>query len=294
MNKKLFSLCVLGIFILSFTGCSKKSSSKNISLNNNKLTVAVSIVPEETFVKAVAGDLVNMVTLIPPGKSPENSEPTTETLEAFSNAKTYFTIGVPSEAASILPKAKSINKDLKIVSLFDEVAKVYAPRKFGKESYDPHIWLSPKRVKIMIDRISSELSSLDPKNKTQYEANAKKYINKLDNLDKEIKDTFKNNKNKTFIVYHPAFGYFAEDYDLNMTALEKEGKEASPKDMQNLIDLAKKQNINTIFYEEEVDSKQSKAFAESINGKAEKLSPLSADYTNNIKDMAKKISNSMK
>lgn len=295
MKIKLKGLCILltGAFIISTLGCSKPNSSKNNN-SNNKVTVAVSIVPEETFVKAVGGDLVNIVTLIPPGKSPENSQPSPELLQKFSDAKTYFTIGVPTEKDSILPKVKSINKDIRLVDLFHEVNNVYPARKFGPESYDPHIWLSPKRVKIMVNSIEKELSSIDPKHKNIYENNAKKYITQINKLDNDIKNIFNKKNTKTFIVYHPAFGYLADDYKLNMVSLEKEGKKASPKDMQQLIDLAKKENINTIFYEEEIDSKQSKAFAESINGTAQKLSPLASNYIENLKSMAKSIANTLK
>lgn len=292
ISLKKFLILFLSISLIFTYGCSNLSKT-NETKANDKLTVAVSIPPEEAFVKAVAGNLVNVVTLIPPGKSPENTQPTPQTLQKFSNAKLYFTIGVPSEKESILPKAKSINKNIKIVNLFDETEKIYKPRKFGN-SIDPHIWLSPKRTEVIIQSIKNSLCSLDPKNKEIYEENCVNYINKLKTLDINIKNKFKNKKNKSFIVYHPAFGYFADDYGLNMIALEKEGKDASPQDLQNLIDIAKKQNLNTIFYEEEVDSKQSRAFAESINGKAQKLSPLSQEYITNMQTMTNDIAKTLK
>ncbi|WP_373897356.1 metal ABC transporter solute-binding protein, Zn/Mn family [Haloimpatiens sp. FM7315] len=283
-------LCL--VFLMS--GCTKNTSYNKDNTSKDKLTVAVSIVPEETFVKKVAGDLVNVVTLVPKGKSPENSQPTPEILEAFSSAKSYFTIGVPTEASSILPKVKSMNENVKIIDLFSTVQNTYKPRKFGENSMDPHIWLSPKRAKIMVEAIKDDLSSLDPKNKKIYENNASNYIKSLDDLDIYVKNTLKNMKNRNFIVYHPAFGYFAEDYNLNMVALEKEGKEASPKDMEKVIDFAKKEDLKVVFYQDEVDSKQSTAFAESIKGKSKELSPLASNYIENIKSMAKAIAESNK
>jgi zinc transport system substrate-binding protein len=93
-------------------------------------------------------------------------------------------------------------------------------------------------------------------------------------------------KNKQFVVYHPAFGYFADDYGLTMVALEEEGKEATPQHLQDVIDFAKSENIKVIFYQAEIDSSQSAAFAEELGGKTMELSPLSGDYIENLKAMA--------
>jgi len=93
-------------------------------------------------------------------------------------------------------------------------------------------------------------------------------------------------KNKTFIVYHPALGYFADDYGLTMLSLEEEGKDATAKDFEQKISEAKKQGIKVIFYQAEIDSKQSKAFAEELNGSAEQISPLAPDYIGNLRKTA--------
>jgi len=131
---------------------------------NKKPIVAVSIVPQATFVEKVAKDKVDIVTLIPKGSSPENYEPTPKQRIEFEKADLYFSIGVPSEEFSILPM---VNEKTKVIYLADEVAKTY-PSLYIGESKDPHIWLSPKRVIVIIDIISEELSTLDPANKDFY------------------------------------------------------------------------------------------------------------------------------
>jgi len=91
------------------------------------------------------------------------------------------------------------------------------------------------------------------------------------------------------MVFHPAFGYFASDYELEMYSLEEEGKEATAKRLEELIDLARRENIKAIFYQSEVDASQSKAFAEEIGGKAIMLEPLAEDYIKNLEKMARLI-----
>lgn len=274
----------LAFFMIILVGCSNKDTAKTNDVAGKPI-VAVTIVPEETFVRAVCGDLVDVVTIVPPGNSPENYEPTPQVIEKLSKASLYFSIGVPTEQANIMP----IIGDIKVVPLQDEVAKVYPDRTFESGERDPHIWLSPKRVKVMVETIAKEMSILDEENKETYENNAKEYINKLDELDKEIASSLVNLDNKKIIVYHPAFGYLTDDYGLEMFALEEEGKEATPQHLQKMIDLAKKENIKVIFYQEEIDSRQSQAYAEEIGGKTAQLAPLSPDYIENLKKMAQAI-----
>lgn len=137
------------------------------------------------------------------------------------------------------------------------------------------------------------MSELDPDNASKYNENADIYINQLDELDGQIKEAVKEVQNKKFIVYHPAFGYLADDYGLTMYALQEEGKEAIPQHLQEMIDLAKKEKIKVIFYQEEVDSSQSEAFAEEIGGKTIQLAPLAADYISNFKNMAETMTEVM-
>lgn len=282
---KNLSLLTLITTCLILVSCSKEKTTYECEISK-KLPIAVSIAPQKTFVKAVAGDLVDVVTMIPSGQNPENFQPTPTLLENFSKAKIYFSIGVPTENSSILPKAKDLNSSLKIINLDKEVAKVYPDREFAPGKRDPHIWLSPKRTKIMINIIKEELSKIDPSNKSIYAKNADEYLKKLDEIDTDIKSSLTNLKNKSIIVYHPAFGYFCDEYGLNMIALETEGKEAQPQDLQKTIDMAKEKEIKTIFYQAEIDSKQSKTFADEIGGKTELIAPLSPDYIENLKKIA--------
>ncbi|MPN61082.1 hypothetical protein SDC9_208816 [bioreactor metagenome] len=78
-----------------------------------------------------------------------------------------------------------------------------------------------------------------------------------------------------------------------MYALEEEGKEATIEHLQDMIDLAKEENIKVVFYQEEIDSSQSESFAEEIGGKTTQLAPLAADYIGNLKKMAQIMGEAM-
>lgn len=284
-------LLLIPLVFIFISGCNNEV--KTTADIKERIVVAVSIIPQKAFVEAVCGDLVDVVAMIPPGNSPHNYEPTPREIQKFNQASIYFAIGVPTEEGNIIPNAKEI-KSLKIVKLHEDVAKIYPEIKDGSEGRDPHIWLSPKRVKIMVESIAHEMSELDPENKIIYEENAKAYIEKLSNLDLKIKVVLENVENRKIIVFHPAFGYLAEDYGIQMYALEEEGKEATIQHMFDMIDLAKKENIKVIFYQAEDAGRQAQSFAEEIGGKTILLDPLAVDYLGNLSDMVATMAEVMK
>lgn len=279
MNIKKIIICIFFLLIVgTFISCDDD--------DNDKLTVGVTIIPQKTFVSKVCGDLVDIVVMVPTGSSPETYEPKPKDMVKLDKSYIYFTIGVPTEETNII---SGIPKDTKIVHLEKACAEKYNDLTFSTGGRDPHIWLSPKRVIVMVETIRDEMSKIDPLNQETYKQNAKAFIEELVELDKQIKEALEKSEVKNFIAFHPAFGYLADDYDLTMYALEEDGKEITTKHFMNMVDFAKENNIKIIFYQEEVDGSQAEAFANEINGEAIMLEPLSADYVNNLLNMAKKI-----
>ncbi len=223
--------------------------------------------------------------MIPAGASAENYEMSFKDISKFNNSSIYFSIGVPAEENGIIPH---ISKNTKLIQLENTVANEYPDIKIGDER-DPHIWLSPKRVIVMIEKIESEMSAIDPENAKFYSQNAEGYINKLQQLNQELINIFKDKKAKHFFISHPSYGYFAEDYDLKMVELEHHGQEVTPKELAKLSGKAKEMGVKTVFAQEEASKKQAELLAKEIGGKVEILKPLSPDYTAELKRAAKLI-----
>jgi len=279
VRSSIFVLLILGV-VIAMAGCVETATS----LDDGKLVVAVSLVPEGTFVKEVAGDNAEVLVMIPPGYSPETYDLTPKQMQKLAQADVYFAIGVPSEEA-ILP---SLNPQTKCVRLQDAVSSVY-PELQMNGARDPHIWLSPRRAEVMVDTIASVLSLFDPEHAAEYRKNADSYMTKIADASAYANEQLKDAAGKTFITTHPAFGYFADEYGLKMQSLEEDGKEATIQHMQELIDLARAENISTIFYQQEAETAQANAFAEEIGGSIVLLSPLEPNYTENIRSMAEAI-----
>lgn len=247
--------------------------------------LAVTILPEQDFVRAVVGEDFRIVTLVPPGHSPETYEPTAATMMALSDASAYFSIGVPVEDAALLP---ALPKEVLHVPLADAVGAAY-PDLMIDGGRDPHIWLSPSRVRVMIGVILDTVCALRPDRAALYSQNAAAYLAAIDAADSRIRSLIAESGVTEFFVYHPAFGYLAAEYGLTMHALESEGSEATAPDMAALVDMAKERNIRVIFYQAETDSRQAQAFATEIGGRAVMLSPLAEGYVENLEVMASAI-----
>lgn len=296
LSRKKLILLLLVISSAIFCACGQDESVKS-----QKPVIAVSIPPQEEFVKAIAGDNVEIVTIIPPGSSPETYQPSPKQMQLFSTASVYFAMGVPSEEANLLPKASELNPDAKVIRLDKEVANVYPElyisghtHENGEDSHadseslsrDPHIWMSPKRVMVMVDVMEHELSALNPENKELYSSKAKTYKEQLRQLDLSIREQLSESGQKEFIIYHPSMGYFADDYGLKMIAVENEGKDATARQLQSIIDLAKEHNIKVIFHQSEIASAQSRTLADEIGGRVVEITPLSSDYIKSMEKIA--------
>lgn len=283
LNKKTYKNLLFFIIILSIIFWSNSIS------RSQQLNIAVTIVPQKEMVKKIAGQKISVTVLIPPGYSPGNYAPRPSELTKLSDAKIYFSIGVPTDIQNILPKIKQFNSDIKVIRLDKMVSNIYPDRKFTNGSRDQHIWLSLKRTKVMAEIIRDQLIKLNPDQEGIYKRNTNLYIDKIEETQKVIKRFLKDKKGDFFLVYHPSYGYFAEEFGLKMVSIEEDGKEATAKQIQKIIDFARENNINKIFYQASIDSRQTKAIAEEINAELIGLNPLAENHLINLVEIAKKI-----
>ena len=117
--------------------------------------------------------------------------------------------------------------------------------------HDPHIWLSPEKAKQMCRTICAELSKIYPAHRAQFESNLIGLLGRLDALQIYGETELSNIKNRNLVTFHDGFSYFAESFDLHiLKAVEEEsGSEASAKELIEIIDLVRKNNLPAIFTE---------------------------------------------
>jgi zinc transport system substrate-binding protein len=267
-------------------------------------TVAVTIVPQIEMVEAIVGDKVEVVEMIPKGFSPSNYAPSPAEMRAFNKAGIYFSMGVPADIQNILPRAEAVS-GLKVIKLFEEIEAEYPNRYFGERKEqpedeaanehshqggrDPHIWLSPDRVKYMVQIMRDELIKILPQYENEFKENAAQYLSELAAADQENSKLLAPYQGESILVYHPSFGYFTEHYGLEMMAIEEEGKDPGPRHLQDIIKMAAEKGIKNVFYQAEIDSRKTRAVAEELSGDIVELNPLAENYIQNLKVMAQKM-----
>ncbi|MBU0924104.1 zinc ABC transporter substrate-binding protein [bacterium] len=198
----------------------------------------------------------------------------------------FFTEHMPTEFEADEHFFKDLAKnDIEAITTFPKEDE----HQHGK---DPHTWTSPSNVKIMAKNIYDTLVEFDPNNKNYFERNYSKFIEEINQTDKQIKDTLSVlPKDSKFMVFHPSWGYFAKEYSLVQLAIEVEGKEPKPKVLQKIIDEAKEQNVKAIFTQTEFSDKSAKAIANELKIKVLKETPLAKDWSENLIKMANAIAN---
>lgn len=251
----------------------------------DKYMVFTSILPQEYFVERIGGNLVKVQALVTPGSSPATYEPTPRQMAALSEAKIFFRIGVPFENIFV-PKIKGTAEGLRIVDTREGIAlrKMKAYRL--KKGNDPHIWLSPRLVKIQARTIADALIEADPAGKAAYEENLSAFLEDLDALDATLAEALAPVKGKTLMVFHPAWGYFADTYGLEQEPIELEGKDPSGPQLARIIEMAKSEGVRVIFVQPQFSKSSAMRVAEAIGGAVVSINPLARDYIANLERVA--------
>ena len=158
--------------------------------------------------------------------------------------------------------------------------------KEGVENFDPHIWVSPKLVKLQAQTIYEALVKLDPTRQPEYEASLQQFLADIDELDKEIRQTLAGVQNRKFMVFHPSWGYFANDYNLEMIPIEIGGQEPSAAELAELIAEAKEEGIQVIFVQPEFSTRDAETIANQIGGEVIAIGPLELNWLENLRNLS--------
>jgi zinc transport system substrate-binding protein len=280
------------------------------------LQVTVSIVPQKYFVDRIGGDHIRVTVMVRPGAEPADYEPKPQQVVALAGSKIYFALGVPFEGAW-LERFMAANPRMLIVHTEAGIAKQAMPQQLPIERNpktgafrlspprepsrggvrDPHVWLSPPLVMIQARNILTALIQVDPAHKDLYQANYVRFIGQLAGLDIEIANIFREAKSmerKPFIVFHPAWGYFAAAYGLQQIPVQLGGNEPTAQDLQTLIAFARAKAIKVVFIEPEFSTRSAQTIARNIGGRTIVADPLAADWANNLLAVAREMEGATK
>jgi zinc transport system substrate-binding protein len=291
---------------------------------DTKPTVFVSILPQKFFVQQISGELVDVEVMVPPGASPHTYEPKPSQMRKMAKAGAFFTIGIVLEEVW-LERITKINPGMSVVHTEAGIEKTamsghrhhegdgdheeehngehhedhqeggtaeaeeHGHDQHGEGGLDPHIWLSPDLVKRQVEVIGSSLENLYPEHAATYRANAHRLMERIDELDAQLRSILESKRGMKFMVFHPSWGYFAESYGLVQVPVEIEGKSPKPAHLKELIELARREQISVIFAQPQLSKKSAEVIAREIGAQVVLIDPLGEDWFANMRAVADKM-----
>jgi zinc transport system substrate-binding protein len=302
MNRVNYVIIPILIIIVLLAGIFFIPNQKTNTRTEKDVRMIVTLVPQAQFVEKIGGEKVAVTVLVPTGASPHTYEPTPSQIEEVARADVFAKVGSGVEFELVwMDKIISVNPDMLIVDCSQNIQLLDTPSKeisYLENSHginkDPHIWTSPRNAIVMVNNIYEGLVKINPENKDYYSDNKDAYIEDLRNLDDNLHNIFSHLKTKKFMVYHPAWGYFAHEYGLEMIPIEKEGKEPTPEGLVQLIRQAKENEVKVIFATPEFQTETAKVVANEIGGTLVLISPLEKDYIAMLTKISQEIEKSLK
>lgn len=293
-NKYTQFLICFSMILFSVVGCKQKEDKEKYIL--------VTIEPQRFFLEQIVGDKYKVKSLIPAGNNPESYDPSPSQMIALENSSAYFKLGLLGIENVLIDK---MNKQ-KELTLFDcsrgiEILSNHeceehhhhteAEEIHGHENGDPHYWTSINSGKIILTNMYHDMVSLDSINQEYYTNNYLLAINKLDSINEEIKTIFSNSATHTFVIYHPALSYFANEFGLLQLSIEKDGKTPSPNQLKEVIDKAIEHNVQVVLIQQEFDVKNGETIAKQIGATTYSIDLMNYDWDETMLNLSKMISN---
>ncbi|WP_090115755.1 metal ABC transporter substrate-binding protein [Cohnella sp. OV330] len=288
MKKNLKKTLAISASLALLLAACGKSEPNDANESDAKLSVVTTFYPMYEFSRQVAGDLANVVALIPAGAEPHDWEPSAQDMAKVKDADVFVYNGIVE--GWVDAALSSASSDKRVVVRASEgltTLEGAAEEEEGEEAHehghtggehaeDPHVWLDPGLAQREVAAIEAAFEKADPANKDTYKKNADAYIAELKALDEAYREGLKDVKTIQFVTQHAAFGYLAHAYGLEQVPIAglSPEQEPSPGKMAEIVEFAKAHQVKTIFFETLVDPQVARTVADEIGAKTDVLNPL--------------------
>ena len=281
------TLVLMAIMLIS-TGCNNQPE-----VEKDQLQVYTSSYVLADFTEKIAGELVDVTNIIPPGVDSHDFEPSARQMADLQNANLFLYNGAGLDAwvnkLSDAMKEKVLfvdsTQNISLITREEEDEHQEDERneegshedEHGHEGeIDPHVWLDPTNAILQSETIKDALIQIDPENNEVYQQNFNTLKEELIKLDELYLSTLENAKRKHIFVSHSAFGYLTKRYKLEQVAITglNPQDEPSPQEMMNIVNKAREFEIEYILMEPLVQSKYAQTIMKEIGAKSLILHPI--------------------
>jgi zinc/manganese transport system substrate-binding protein len=263
----LWRLFISLALLLGLTGCGTNRDAAS-STDKRKVVATFSVIGD--LVHNVAGDQVDLVTLVGPDGDVHTFEPAPKDGVSLAKADVIFENGVELEPwidglyKSSQSKARrvAVSKGLKLFEADEDEHKheEKGPKKDAgghkHEELDPHVWHDIHNAMHMVEVVRDQLAEADPANAEKYKANAASYLQQLKDLDGWVVQSVATlpESERKLVTSHDTFGYFARRYGFKilgsgLESVSTEASDPSAADFAKLCEAIKAAKVPTIFAE---------------------------------------------
>ncbi|MCH5190529.1 MAG: zinc ABC transporter substrate-binding protein [Oscillospiraceae bacterium] len=248
--KRFTAVLLIAVMLLSLCACTAEQKS-------DRPQIIATLFPQYDFARAIVGDTADVTLLISPGTETHSFDPSARDMVKLRECDAVLYTGDESEpwVPSLL---KGNDGDFAVIDVSDGIELIDLDDHDDEHTHhhntDPHIWTSPVNAIKMIENICSALCELYPEHEAVYRQNAESYIEKLKELDSDIRTVINSAKRREIVCGGEfALLYFATEYGLRYTAAYDScggESEPSPRRVAQIIDKINEDNISVIYYGE--------------------------------------------
>lgn len=264
----------VGLFFIGWVSLTAVAEKQNAP-ERERVHVTASFYPLYFFAQEIGGDRANVQNLTPGGAEPHDYEPTPQEIARVRRSRLLIMNG-----GGLEPWGGQIGEiiDPKQTLLVTAGANLATHHLLenGKETIDPHVWLSPPLAKLMVETIEQGFAQVDPAHAEQYRSNAAALKAKLDALDAAYRRGLAHCKEENVITSHAAFGYLSTTYHFHQVPIARLSPDAepSPRRLAEIADFAKRNHVKVIFFESRVSPKLSETIAAEVGAQTRVLNPI--------------------
>jgi zinc transport system substrate-binding protein len=260
---------VLGTAVL-LAGCSINDTQANEGSN---LKVVAAFYPLEFLADRIGDDNVDITSMTPSGADAHDVELSPQQVAEIQEADLVLYVKgfQPAMDVAVEQQAKDTSLDLGA-----GLERLSTEGEDGRNRSDPHVWLDPLNMITMSGRVTQRLVELDSKNQANLEENQDRLDSNLESVDETWRDGTSECESRDLLVSHEAFGYLAKRYDLSQIGISglTPETEPSPARVAEMAELAKQDDVTTIYYESSVDPQIAETIANEAGIEAAVLDPL--------------------
>ncbi len=282
--KAIILTSLLAGFLLALAaGCTKQKEAP-------RPLITVSIEPLRYVTEQLAGDAYDIATLTPEGASPETYQPTPQQVADLTRSRAYIRVGTLGFERTQLEKIAGNVPHLVYVNASKGIPELRTQSDKASDSGDPHTWTSPHDMKHIARNVCQALCALDTADAQRVGQRMRAFCARMDSLDRVVRQRLESAPCRTFLIYHPALGYYARAFGLRQLSVEQDGKEASPRRIGQLIEECRREGVRVVFIQKEHNGQTARRIAEAIGARVVTINPLSYQWEEELLHITEELS----